>query len=83
MPTRPWMTKDLRSQIKTKHKQLRTYKATQLHSDWKLYTAQRNRVTALLRQAKSDFVQQTSTGTNLHHLVKHLKKPPKQTIPTL
>ena len=83
-PTRPWMTKDLLSQIKTKHKQFRTYKATQLDSDWKLYTAQRNRVTALLRQAKSDFVQQTtSTGTNLHRLLKHLKKPPKQTIPTL
>ena len=83
-PTNPWMTKDLLSQIKTKHKQFRTYKATQLDSDWKLYTAQRNRVTDPLRQAKSDFVQQTtSTGTNLHRLLKHLKKPPKQTIPTL
>ena len=42
--------------IKTKHRLFRVYKRTGLQCDWLEFRTQRNKVSALLRRAKSDYV---------------------------
>lgn len=53
---RPWMTPSLREEIKKKHRCYRLYKRTRTDDDWAAFKQQRNRVSTLLRAAKSHYV---------------------------
>ena len=71
-------------EIKDKHRKHRIYLHSRSPDDWNTFTAQRNRVTTLLRRAKSDFVNNsTASSTSLHRLMKHLTTATKQRIPEL
>ena len=73
-PSRPWITKELLSSIKEKHKKYRIYLKHKSDNNWRQFTTIRNNVTTLLRNAKSVFVQSTSTNTQrntLPHLPSH------------
>lgn len=50
------MTPNLREAIKVKHKLYRNFKRVRTEADWACFKTQRNRVSALLRTAKSDYV---------------------------
>ena len=52
---RPWITPELIDEINEKHKLYRVYLRTRTPDNWCNFTAQRNRVTFLLREAKSAF----------------------------
>ena len=71
-PSRPWITKELLSSIKEKHKKYRIYLKHKSDHNRRQFTTIRNNVTTLLRNAKSVFVQSTSTdtqrNTRLHHM---------------
>ena len=88
-PPKPWMTKDLLAEIKHKHKLYRSYLKCQSPTTWDTFTSQRNKVTHLLRIAKSDFVlastnpAATFNKPNLHYLMKSIRKPTKSPIPEL
>eukprot|EP00117_Sycon_ciliatum_P046039 scpid19225/ scgid33023/ Probable RNA-directed DNA polymerase from transposon X-element; Reverse transcriptase len=84
VPARPWISKGLLKEIKDKHRKHRIYLHSRSPDDWNTFTAQRNRVTTLLRRAKSDFVNNsTASSTSLHRLMKHLTTATKQRIPEL
>ena len=88
-PPKPWMTKDLLAEIKHKHKLYRSYLKCQSPTTLDTFKSQRNKVTHLLRIAKSDFVlASTNPATtfnkpNLHYLMKSIRKPTKSPIPEL
>ena len=62
---RPWMTRELLSQIKLKHQLYRAYGRMRDTKSWQAFVKQRNLVTSLLRKAKSDFVESTAHLTDL------------------
>ena len=86
-PSRPWITKELLSSIKEKHKKYRIYLKHKSDNNWRQFTTIRNNVTTLLRNAKSVFVQSTSTNTQrntrLHHIMKCFKQKATTPIPDL
>ena len=86
-PSRPWITKELLSSIKEKHKKYRIYLKHKSDNNWRQFTTIRNNVTTLLRNAKSVFVQSTSTdtqrNTRLHHIMKCFKQKTTTPIPDL
>ena len=85
--SRPWITKDLLSSIKEKHKKYRVYLKHKSDNNWRQFTTIRNNVTTLLRNTKSVFVQSTSTdtqrNTRLHHIMKCFKQKTTTPIPDL
>ena len=87
-PSRPWITKDLLTGIKLKHKLYRTYLHDRSAHNWESFTSQRNKVTTMLRRAKSTFVLSQShpdnfSHSNLHKVVKCLKTKTCTPIPDL
>lgn len=93
-PARPWMTSQLTNEINKKHKLYRVYLKTRTPENWCTYTMQRNRVTALLREAKSAFVsnfQSTSNSSSsqpislpkLHTLMRCFNKQRRRDMPDL
>ena len=86
-PSRPRITQELLSAIKDKHKRYRTYLKDKSNSNWQQFTTIRNKVTTLLRNAKSVFVQSDTTdatrNARLHHIMKCLKQKTATTIPDL
>ena len=85
-PSRPWMTKDLLHQIKFKRSLYRQYLLCRTDARWTTFTNQRNKVTRLLRRAKSDFVlssQDEFHKPRLHTVLKCLRKTPKKCIPDM
>ena len=81
----PWMSDDLRQEIKAKHRLYKTFKRTQSSVIWEEFRKQRNRVCKLLKVAKSHYVQgfsdqlpqtlgerSTSHTPNLHTLLRLL-----------
>ena len=83
----PWITPALLAEIKLKHRLYREYIKTRTNAKWQSFTAQRNRVTMLLRRAKSDFVQSAANNgtnnSNLFRLMKCLRKTERKPIPSL
>ena len=77
-PSRPWITQELLSAIKDKHKRYRTYLKDKSNSNWQQFTTIRNKVTTLLRNAKSVFVQSATTdatrNARLHRIMKLVLK---------
>ena len=51
----PWVTSDIRDQMDIRRKLLRHFRLTRSENDWELYGRQRNKVTALLRNSKSNY----------------------------
>ena len=86
-PSRPWITKELLSSIKEKHKKYRIYLKHKSDNNWRQFTTIHNNVTTLLRNAKSVLVQSTSTdtqrNTRLHHIMKCFKQKTTTPIPDL
>ena len=87
-PPRPWITPQLLTEIKHKHKLYRTYLHDKTKANWELFTSQRNKVTTLLRQAKSAFVLSSSdpqhfNHTRLHQIINCLKTKTTTPIPDL
>ena len=87
-PSRPWITKDLLTGIKLKHKLYRTYLHDRSAHNWESFTSQRNKVTTMLRRAKSTFALSQShpdnfSHSNLHKVVKCLKTKTCTPIPDL
>ena len=86
-PSRPWITQELLSAIKDKHKRYRTYLKDKSNSNWQQFTTIRNKVTTLLRNAKSVFVQSATTdairNARLHRIMKCLKQKTATPIPDL
>lgn len=87
-PPNPWVTPELIAQIKSKHSLYRAYLKTRTEATWLRFTAQRNRVTTLLRRAKSNFIESTTNTSHynkqhLYKLVRCLKKSPVRPIPGL
>ena len=85
-PPRPWMTKELKLQIKLKHSLFRRYTKSRSQTTWEEFTQQRNKVTSLLRAAKSSFVttsEQSVHKPRLHKLISCIKKPPPRPVPGL
>ena len=87
-PSRPWITKDLLTSIKLKHKLYRIYLHDRSAHNWESFTSQRNKVTTMLRRAKSTFVLSQSHPDNfshssLHKVVKCLKTQTSTPIPDL
>lgn len=91
---KPWITSDLLSEIRFKHKCFRTYLHTRSTQDWEAFVAQRNKTSSLLRGAKSAFVCQAASSSNpiddmsthrpnLYKLMSCLKKQPKSDLPDL
>ena len=84
-PSRPWITQELLSAIKDKHERYHTYLTDKSNSNWQQFTTIRKKVTALLRNAKSVFVQSAVTdATNNAHLqliMKCLKQKTATPIP--
>ena len=76
VPARPWISKGLLKEIKDKHRKHRIYLHSRSPDDWNMFTAQRNRVTTLLRRAKSDFVNNStasSTSPNYSYKTTHTR----------
>ena len=86
-PFRPWFTQELLSAIKGKHKHYRTYLKDKSNSNWQQFTTKGNKVTTLLRNANSVFVQSATTdatrNAHLHHIMKCLKRKTTTPIPNL
>ena len=85
-PSRPWVTQPLISQIKRKHFLFRQYLQCRTEAKWQAFTEQRNKVTSLLRRAKSDFVTSSSGDFHkhrLHTVLRHLRKTQASAIPDL
>ena len=84
----PWITDALVCEIKMKHKLHRIYLRNRTLENWQVFTKQRNLVTRLLRDAKSQFIldSESTDGyrtTNLHMLTKCLRKTTSKSIPDL
>ena len=84
----PWITDTLVCEIKMKHKLHRIYLRNRTLENWQVFTKQRNLVTRLLRDAKSQFIldSESTDGyslTNLHTLTKCLRKTTSKSIPDL
>ena len=85
-PSRPWMTKELLNEIKTKRSIYRQYLMCRSDDRSQSFTKQRNKVTCLLRKAKSDFVLSSQDNFNkprLHTVLRCLRQAPKKLIPDL
>ena len=97
-PTRPWVTPEIITHVKTKHRLYRRYQRTRTPVHLEEYRKQRNYVCILLRKAKSNFVEsqlsddQRSEPTHysthhrqprLHQLLRCLLKPTSCDIPDL
>ena len=54
----PWMTPELRQEIKAKHSLYKSFKRTHISDAWEEFRKQRNRVGKLLKIAKSNFIEQ-------------------------
>ena len=61
---RPWITNELKSEIKAKHNLYRRYKKTNDESDWVIYKKQRNHVCTLLKNAKSKYINRAVDGNS-------------------
>lgn len=90
--SKPWMTAELNVAIKAKRRLFREYIQKKTQGAWSQYRLQRNKVTSMLRVAKSEFVSDITHPRNTHSsthrprlykLMKALKIPPPQTIPDL
>ena len=53
---RPWMNPTLQQEVRKKHRLFRDNKKSQSPHAWSKFKEQRNRVTSIVRKAKSDFV---------------------------
>ena len=92
-PRRPWMTPELVSHIKHKHKLFRNYMKSRSNDDWSQFVAQRNLTTTLVRKAKSEFVHEAVGGvdpvssscslTKVYRMMTCLKSQPKVSMPDL
>ena len=67
---RPWMNPTLQQEVRKKHRLFRDYKKSPSSHAWSKFKEQRNKVTSMVRKAKSDFVlalgpdDHQSTGPN-------------------
>ena len=67
---RPWMNPTLQQEVRKKHRLFRDYKKSPSPHAWSKFKEQRNKVTSMVRKAKSDFVlalgpdDHQSTGSN-------------------
>ena len=61
---RPWITRELQSAIKKKHKLYRKFKKSKDDSDWVNFKQQRNKVCTLLKNAKSEYVNLAVGGSS-------------------
>lgn len=92
-PPCPWMTPELASNIKQKHKLFKTYKKRRTPDAWTTFTIQRNLVSSLLRKAKSAYVRTLPDGSEassvraqlprLHRLLNSLTRAKHSPIPAL
>ena len=90
---RPWMTPDLVNEINSKHKAFRSYLKDRTPENWRTFASQRNRVTQLLRDAKSTFITdhlhrntqatESFSTPKLNTIMRCLTKPKKRAIPDL
>ena len=87
--SRPWVTDEIKHQVKEKHRLFRRFKASRLDDDWEKFKKQRNRVSAVLRSAKSAFVSglpQNNSDRNqprLYELLRCLLKSRNSVVPDL
>ena len=86
-PAKPWLNPELTNAIREKHRLYRAYLRTRTPCNWTAYTTQRNKVTHLLRIAKSTYVS-NGTGTshstpNLHKLMRGLQSSQRPTLPDM
>ena len=85
----PWISKSVRDEMDKRNKLLRRFRSTKNNSDWKCFTAQRNRVVTLQRQAKMQYFHSLiSKNSNPAVLWKTLRSvapssPATPTIPCL
>ena len=72
----PWVTVELRNQLKKRNKMRYTAMKTKTSKDWKLYQHQRNQVTYKLRQAKIHYNKEkfTKCGSNVKEVWSLAKK---------
>ena len=95
-PPKPWIDQQLVLEIKRKHSLYRRYLHSRSYADWLASRQQSNRVSTLLRHAKSEYIRsnlsnndtprETSSDVNgprLHNLVRCLLKQKRKSIPTL
>ena len=85
-PSRPWISPELVSQIRLKHKLHRQYLQDRTSARWQTFTTQRNLVTRLLREAKSKFIMSTEQELSLprlHTLTCCLRKQKARAIPDI
>lgn len=91
---RPWITATLRHHISQKHALFRQYLQSKSQETWHAFKVQRNKVTAMLREAKSAFIcQQNVPATDpttpafhhgkLHKLMGCLKLKAKEEMPDI
>jgi hypothetical protein len=82
----PWISKSVRDEMDIRNKLLRKFRSTKCPSDWHLFTAQRNRVVTLQRQAKKQyFLTLISNNSSPAVLWKTLKSvvPSSSTAPAI
>ena len=62
-PPKPWVTRDFTQAVRRKHALFRRYQHQRTQVRWQEYCKQRNRVSALSRQLKSDFLLKSTNQT--------------------
>ena len=97
MAHQPWINRELLEEIKTKHSLYRRYLHSRTEADWTASRKQSNRVSNLLRQAKSacvtgsiqsegdnvDEFLSVAHGPHLHNLMRCLLRQRRKPIPEL
>ena len=68
---RPWMNGRLKQAIREKHRLSRTYKQNPTPHGWNMFKQQRNKVTSMLRTAKSDFIFTLATDEHRNSETSH------------
>ena len=68
---RPWMNGRLKQAIREKHRLFRTYKQNPTPHGWNMFKQQRNKVTSMLRTAKSDFIFTLATDEHRNSETSH------------
>lgn len=93
----PWIDRNLIQEIKLKHALYRRYLQSRSNTDWNTSRQQSNRVSALLKHAKSEYVSKNlstapnpdgepsslTNGPHLHSLMRCLLKQKRKAIPEL